>query len=47
MNDHNSLLMGIIFALMIFSFSGWYNAESDNEVLRKELSMYTGKEVLK
>lgn len=47
MNDHNSLLIGFIFALSIFSFTGWYLAESDNEILRKELSTYTGKEVRK
>lgn len=47
MNDHNSLLIGIIFALMMFSFAGWYFAENDNEILRKELSQYTGKEVHK
>ncbi len=31
----------------ILCFSGWYFAESDNEILRKELSLHTGKEVRK
>ena len=47
MNEHISLLNGIIFALMIFSFTGWYFAENDNEILRQELSTYTGTEVRK
>lgn len=47
MNDHKSLLTGIIFALMIFSFTGWYFAENDNELLRYELSTYTETEVRK
>lgn len=31
----------------IAGFSGWYFAECDNEILRQELSVYTGKEVRK
>ena len=31
----------------ILCFSGWYFAENDNEILRKELSTYTGTEVRK
>ena len=41
-------LFAVIFMfLTIFGYSGWYFAENDNEILRKELSTYTGKEVRK
>lgn len=40
----NDLFALIFLASTIFCFSGWYFAESDNEILRKELSSYTGKE---
>ncbi len=46
MSDNN-IVSVILFSLTIFSFSGWYFAESDNEILRKELSVYTGQEVRK
>ena len=42
---NQSIIFTCIFALMIFGFMGWYFAEADNEVLRKELSRYTGTEV--
>ncbi|MDG9993311.1 hypothetical protein N7586_13975 [Acinetobacter ursingii] len=47
MNDPTSLINKLIFGLMIFAFLGWFFAEQDNEILRKELSMHTGKEILK
>ncbi len=38
----------ILFSVLTMAgFSGWYIAECDNEVLRQELSVYTGKEVRK
>ncbi len=38
----------VLFLLMtFFSFTGWYMAEADNEILRKQLSDYTAKEVRK
>ena len=46
MSDNN-IVSVVLFSLTIFSFSGWYFAENDNEILRKELSEYTGKEVRK
>lgn len=36
-----------IAVLVMLSWFGWYSAEADNEILRKELSHYTGKEVRK
>lgn len=47
MNDHMSLINKLIFGLMLFAFLGWFMAEQDNEILRKELSMYTSKEIFK
>lgn len=44
MSDNN-IVSVVLFSLTIFSFSGWYFAENDNEILRKELSQYTSKEV--
>ena len=46
MNKINSLL-AINLCLSGFLCMGWYFAESDNEILRKELESYTGKEVRK
>lgn len=43
----NNIISVVLFSLTVFSFSGWYFAESDNEILRLELSAYTGKEVHK
>lgn len=43
----NDLFAVIFMFLAIWGYSGWYLAESDNEILRKELLMYTGKEVRK
>ncbi len=38
----------VIFMFLTFvGFSGWYFAENDNEILRQELSTYTGTEVRK
>lgn len=31
-----NILTGIIFALMVFAFTGWCFAENDNEVLLQE-----------
>jgi len=47
MKNESNLIHLLFFFLTIFSFSGWYFAESDNEILRKELSVYTGQEVRK
>lgn len=47
MNDHISLINKLIFGLMLFAFLGWFMAEQDNEILRKELSTYTDKEILR
>ena len=30
-----------------FGYMQWFFAEQDNEILRKELSMYTSKEIFK
>ncbi len=46
MNENNKLII-VSFCLSIFLSVGWYLAENDNEILRKELSTYTGKEVRK
>ena len=43
----NDLFAVIFMFLAIFGYSGWYLAESDNEILRKELSSHTGQEVRK
>jgi len=43
----NSIISAVLFSLTIFGFSGWYFAESDNEILRKQLSSHTGQEVRK
>lgn len=43
----NDFFTVIFMVLVIFGYSGWYFAESDNEILRQELSSYTGKEVRK
>lgn len=43
----NDFFTVIFMVLAIFGYSGWYFAESDNEILRQELSSYTGKEVRK
>ncbi len=47
MKNESNLFQLLFFFLTIFGFSGWYIAENDNEILRKELSEYTGKEVRK
>lgn len=47
MKNESNLFLLLFFFLTIFGFSGWYLAESDNEILRKELSTYKGKEVRK
>lgn len=47
MNDHITLINKLIFGLMIFAFLGWFFAEQDNDILRKELSSYTNKEILR
>lgn len=46
MNEINKLII-INLCLSGFLFMGWYFAESDNEILRQELSTYTGQEVRK
>ncbi len=46
MNENNKLVL-ISFCLSGFLFMGWYFAENDNEILRQELSTYTGTEVRK
>lgn len=46
MSDNN-IISVVLFLLIIFSFAGWYMAEADNEILRKQLSDYTAKEVRK
>ncbi|WP_313042036.1 hypothetical protein [Acinetobacter sp.] len=43
----NDLFAVIFMLLTFFGFSGWYMAEADNEILRQELSSYTGTEVRK
>ncbi len=43
----NDLFAVIFLCSTILGFMGWYFAESDNEILRQELSSYTGKEVHK
>ena len=43
----NDFFTVIFMVLAIFGYSGWYLAENDNEILRKELSTYKGKEVRK
>ena len=46
MNEINKLMI-INLCLSGFLFMGWYIAEADNEILRQELSSYTGTEVRK
>ena len=46
MNENNKLII-VGFCLSIFLYMGWYFAENDNEILRKELSSHTGQEVHK
>ena len=43
----NDLFEVIFMCLTFFGFAGWYMAEADNEILRKELSSHTGQEVHK
>ena len=47
MKNESNLFLLLFFFLTIFGFSGWYFAENDNEILRQELSTYTGTEVRK
>jgi len=47
MKNESNLFQLLFFFLTIFGFSGWYIAETDNEILRKELSHYSGTEVRK
>ncbi len=47
MKNDTSIFAYIFLALTVFSFFGWYMAEQDNEILRKELSIYTNKEIFK
>ena len=46
MNKINKLAV-VNLCLSGFLFMGWYFAENDNEILRQELSTYTGTEVRK
>lgn len=43
----NNIISTCLFVLMIFSSTCWYIAETDNDILRKELSYYKGEEVRK
>lgn len=43
----NNIIASCLFIMLIISSLGWYIAEMDNEVLRQELSLYTGKEIRK
>ena len=43
-NTDTGYLTLILWILLAFMIAGWYFAEADNEILRKELSIYTGKE---
>jgi len=43
----NDFFAVLYLVLTMVGFSGWYFAESDNEILRKELSSHTGQEVHK
>lgn len=47
MKNDTPIFAYIFLALTVFSFFGWYMAEQDNEILRKELSTYTNKELLR
>ena len=47
MKNESNLFLLLFFFLTIFGFSGWYLAENDNEILRKELSSHTGQKVHK
>lgn len=46
-NTDTAYLTPILLVLLIFISAGWYFAEADNEILRKELSQQTGEEVRK
>ena len=46
-NSKIDSLLVLLFSTAIFLSVGWYIAEADNEILRKELSSYTGTEVRK
>lgn len=43
----NEYFAVLYLVLTMIGFSGWYFAENDNEILRQELSTYTGTEVRK
>ena len=43
----NDFFAVLYLVLTMIGFSGWYFAENDNEILRQELSTYTGTEVRK
>ena len=45
--QENNVIGTCIIVLVIFLFIGWYTAESDNEILRKELSLYKGEVIRK
>lgn len=45
MKKENIIIAIFLLCITAFSFMGWYSAEADNEILRKELSRYTGTEV--
>ncbi len=38
MKNESNLFQLLFFFLTIFSFFGWYMAETDNEILRQELA---------
>lgn len=46
-NSKIDSLLVLLFSTAIFLSVGWYMAEADNEILRKELSSHTGQEVRK
>ncbi len=45
-NETLILVYSLIF-ITSFALLGWSMAEQDNEILRKELSIYTNKEIFK
>ncbi|WP_191225562.1 hypothetical protein [Acinetobacter johnsonii] len=46
-NSKVDSLLVLLFSTAIFLSVGWYMAEADNEILRKELSSHTDQEVRK
>lgn len=45
MQNENKILAFICIFALSFGYIGWYTAEADNEILRKELSYYKNEDI--